>query len=1087
MKKQDTTNTFEGGMIMDLNPLVTPNNVVTNCLNGTILTYNGNENVLQNDMGNGRVETAYLPEGYIPVGTTELGGIIYIVSYNPLIDKCQIGSFPSPERNFTGDEVSSFSKEGVEFSESDFKIINSELGEVDSIKSPIIRKQLGNTILKPGDKFIVAGKSIKNNTNISYYKDSSDKSFIPQYVDFRLATVDSNGRIVYLNDLAKYRMSDNRYTIIKEGTVESSEETDMDEYRQLISADYHIFTSKIAGSLYIVGKLETIDRISGITWELISDVEKPIIELSTDSAHTYTIRYHIETQAENGKVIQHIIHRIEGQEVKDCIFNNSDDKDSFDFTVTYKVDNKAIPEISVILIPCMPFGKLIYLQEKVNINFSLLGTSQIVNELWRYYKEENGMTIKFDLNNYYVDRKTEKVILKFDRLGTKEQAIYTMPIKKSYNGIHIINIPFGTIVKENALYRVSIESYDIKEQNISTITRYLYTNGVYNDYYLDPDRALNFDNEYLPLKLSIDFKDIKDNIELTYTNSLEEGNTFVTPVTQNRPEYIRGKTTYFSQGNIDFEPRLVLENTFEDTFGIVNSTLSAEINKIETSVNSKIIDISNSANDVRIQTSNTLTVGEKAEFSYWDRKLTYDINLISPISANTIERQVTVTDYYAPILSNVQDAYKYGLDPKIIGTNAYLELAYRTYPSFGMSGGGNDNKGGGGTFYIAGTTSIYLSEIPDEVDADASPHTELTIQGDAENDFKDTGEKGIFSFPNQYVSNVINEINPNTGIAPVLLGYVGGRAIKYGDKWYQFIGLEKTKGIRKEKFNSIQYPEFVSFLLFARIKTSEDYLPLNWIIKSVSTKTYPGSIPTEYSSSYPVFLNNIYAKRPFQDKVSIYTVNNISYVDKIVECNISISAIHNFQPDQLEFDRMNLTNLCPEENAPKCFSINPDTYSSNEEKKFNTELVLTFDIQNKYVDSYMQYQNTETIPQYVRGGIISPPDNPSISKIYIRKNNKLIESNTMELNTLSYSQDIQIKEIDNKESLEYQLYDEDKYGPAEKHFTYKNLDMFEYDSQLDILCINRDKYRKRTKWQWDGHDGVLMGDNVGIANTLFLI
>ena len=28
-------------------------------------------------MGNGRVETAYLPEGYIPVGTCEFGDIIY--------------------------------------------------------------------------------------------------------------------------------------------------------------------------------------------------------------------------------------------------------------------------------------------------------------------------------------------------------------------------------------------------------------------------------------------------------------------------------------------------------------------------------------------------------------------------------------------------------------------------------------------------------------------------------------------------------------------------------------------------------------------------------------------------------------------------------------------------------------------------------------------------------------------------------------------------------------------------------------------------------------------------------------------------
>ena len=81
-----TQNTFTNGLVMDLNPLSTPNNVMTNALNATLITMNGNEMILQNDMGNGRVETAYLPEGYVPLGTAELGGIIYIVSYNPLIN-----------------------------------------------------------------------------------------------------------------------------------------------------------------------------------------------------------------------------------------------------------------------------------------------------------------------------------------------------------------------------------------------------------------------------------------------------------------------------------------------------------------------------------------------------------------------------------------------------------------------------------------------------------------------------------------------------------------------------------------------------------------------------------------------------------------------------------------------------------------------------------------------------------------------------------------------------------------------------------------------------------------------------------------
>jgi hypothetical protein len=56
-------------------------------------------------MGNGRVETAFLPSGYVPIGVKEYGGIIYIASFNPLLNRSQMGCFPSPERNISSDEL----------------------------------------------------------------------------------------------------------------------------------------------------------------------------------------------------------------------------------------------------------------------------------------------------------------------------------------------------------------------------------------------------------------------------------------------------------------------------------------------------------------------------------------------------------------------------------------------------------------------------------------------------------------------------------------------------------------------------------------------------------------------------------------------------------------------------------------------------------------------------------------------------------------------------------------------------------------------------------------------------------------------
>lgn len=132
MKK--VSNTFNKGLIMDVSPLSTTGDSLSDCLNGTFCTMNGDELVLQNDMGNGRVQTAYLPEGYIPIGTTQLGGIIYVASYNPFTNKCQIGSFPSPQR--TSDKRDKLEKEIPLDKDED-----------------IIRVVLSDEIFKPGDKF----------------------------------------------------------------------------------------------------------------------------------------------------------------------------------------------------------------------------------------------------------------------------------------------------------------------------------------------------------------------------------------------------------------------------------------------------------------------------------------------------------------------------------------------------------------------------------------------------------------------------------------------------------------------------------------------------------------------------------------------------------------------------------------------------------------------------------------------------------------------------------------------------------------------------------------------------------------------
>ena len=94
--RKESSNQFTEGLVCDLNPINTPNTVLTDNINGTIITYDGNEFSLQNDLGNYELKNCRLKPNYIPVGVKEYGDILYIVSYNPLDNHVEVGSYPSP-------------------------------------------------------------------------------------------------------------------------------------------------------------------------------------------------------------------------------------------------------------------------------------------------------------------------------------------------------------------------------------------------------------------------------------------------------------------------------------------------------------------------------------------------------------------------------------------------------------------------------------------------------------------------------------------------------------------------------------------------------------------------------------------------------------------------------------------------------------------------------------------------------------------------------------------------------------------------------------------------------------------------------
>lgn len=175
MARQTSINQWQEGIVLDKNPIAMSKTELAGALNATTITMNGNEFILQNDMGNGRVESAYLPAGFVPVGMKEFGGIVYVASHNPLTKQSQIGCFPSPERNVSSDENGSSTKKLENFTQS----------------------------YKSEQQYESAGTNIEfgvDNIVYSKYVGNDDSSVVKEYSYIREATIDSLTQKIMLAD-----------------------------------------------------------------------------------------------------------------------------------------------------------------------------------------------------------------------------------------------------------------------------------------------------------------------------------------------------------------------------------------------------------------------------------------------------------------------------------------------------------------------------------------------------------------------------------------------------------------------------------------------------------------------------------------------------------------------------------------------------------------------------------------------------------------------------------------------------------------------------------------------------------------------
>lgn len=154
--------------MLDANPLTSKNTQITDALNATLITFNGNEMMLQNDMGNTKVQDAKtgnilgLREGFIPVGVKEHGGIIYIASVNE-DGEGEIGTIPSPVITWDDCRVDTQTTNDLSF--------------YDGVSQMF---KLTDSFLHVGDKFLPVLKdefeSIVKDTNFTIENDPESRS-----------------------------------------------------------------------------------------------------------------------------------------------------------------------------------------------------------------------------------------------------------------------------------------------------------------------------------------------------------------------------------------------------------------------------------------------------------------------------------------------------------------------------------------------------------------------------------------------------------------------------------------------------------------------------------------------------------------------------------------------------------------------------------------------------------------------------------------------------------------------------------------------------------------------------------------------
>ena len=500
--KKEAINTFGEGLIMDLHPLTTPNNVLTNCLNGTIITYNGNEFVLQNDQGNGEVHTAYLDKGYVPVGMKEHGGIIYVVAHNPITGKGQIGSFPSPQQLYEGEDLN---VAPITINFSDFVEVR---GSIPFIKLEYFKQklfQVNNSeevkIFHPGDKFVIVTDTIDSELRQAIKKG---------VVRLRLGVINSSGSIDYIDE-KNLKLYSNGLWIYENSNLEM---VDIIKSKELIQ----VFSAKSSGALILVVEIKTFD-----TFNLLR-------KYSCNDSNVISVKFIGETTGVYEGTSEKNPSEIGLLESTSQTVQSTITKSGTTGKQSYKI------------MPVCPYGVLERLAKSGTIDFDAIRANAESLSEWRFYVTDTYLKIGWGYDYYNMNENSDISKIEFTFISVTNSADaanvknlggeykYTIT-KEYYSGSFEEIIPFDEkTIRKNWVYIVRVDRY-VGSTKKDIGYKLVYTGGYFNERYGDTPEFTKLPNGSAREKIQLITKhEINSNVKKvneTLAIKVHNNNSFV--------------------------------------------------------------------------------------------------------------------------------------------------------------------------------------------------------------------------------------------------------------------------------------------------------------------------------------------------------------------------------------------------------------------------------------------------------------------------------------------------------------------------------------------------------------------------------